>query len=52
MTTTEEQGEVCTKLKYKSREAARRANANARFRIRAYFHKPCRAWHVTNADKR
>jgi hypothetical protein len=42
----------CGKRSFASASAARRANAKARFRIRAYFCERCHAYHVANQDKR
>lgn len=41
----------CTKRKFTSKGAARRAHGKARFRIRCYWCDRCRAYHVTNSDK-
>ncbi len=46
-------GSVCGKMCYPSKEAAKRANARARFRVRAYRCPLCHwQWHVANGDKR
>lgn len=41
-----------TKRCYPSRRAVALAHQTARFRVRAYFCKPCRAWHATAQEKR
>lgn len=43
---------ACTKRKFTSEGQARRAHRQASYRIRAYYCPDCRAYHVTNNEKR
>lgn len=42
----------CGKRPYGSEHAARQRNRWARFRVRVYWCRECRAYHVANADKK
>jgi len=49
------EGRVCAasgKVCYRGKGDARAAHIHAKFRIRAYYCAACRAWHVTNGEKR
>ena len=43
---------MCGKRCYHSERQARAAHRRASYRIRAYFCAICRAFHVTNSEKR
>lgn len=43
--------EGCGKRCFRSSAAAKAAHAQARWRVRIYFCRPCRAFHATNQDK-
>lgn len=45
-------GKVCFESEVAAKRGCRRGAKRAGFRIRAYFCVPCRAWHVTNNEKR
>lgn len=42
----------CGKRKYSSQTGAREAHRRMGARLRVYWCAPCRAYHVTNAEKR
>lgn len=43
--------EGCGKRCFRSAASARSAHTRARWRVRIYFCRPCRAFHATNQDK-
>ena len=43
---------VCGKRCYTSAEKAKEAHSQAGWRFRTYYCDECRAWHITNGDKR
>lgn len=42
----------CAKRPFPSAHAAKIGHRHAGYRIRPYWCEDCRAWHVTNAEKR